>query len=202
MSQITEDELMIDFTDLPPIILASQSPRRKKILKAAGFTFKVVTADVEEKTLATASTTVQANAKMKSEAVAKDYPDHLIIAADTVVILDEKILEKPNDFDEAREMLRSLSGRGHEVMTAVYIIYNDLKINFMDTSKVHFKDLDEEKIGLYINKVSPLDKSGAYNIDEEGDLIIEKFEGEYENIMGLPLKSLIRYFQKLLKRGL
>ena len=199
MSQIYEDEAMIDFTDLPPIILASQSPRRKKILEEAGFTFKVVSADVEEETLTTASETVQANAKMKCEAVAQNYPDHLIIAADTVVSLNERILEKPDNLNEAKEMLKALSGRSHEVMTAVSLVYNDREIDFMDTSKVHFNDLNDEKISKYISKVTPLDKAGAYNIDEEGSLIIEKFEGEYQNIMGLPIRSLIRELKKIKK---
>lgn len=189
----------MDFSHLPPIILASKSPRRKKILEEAGLKFEIVSADVEEKTLDTASATVQANAKIKCEAVAKLHPDHLILAADTVVSLDENILEKPANLNEAEEMLKSLSGRSHEVMTAVSIICKGKEINFIGTSKVYFKDLDEDIISEYFSSVTPLDKAGAYNIDEYGELIIDKFEGEYENIMGLPIKGLILRLQDFLK---
>ena len=181
------------------IILASKSPRRKKILEEAGFCFEISSANVEEKTLVTASATVQANAKIKCEAVAKLNHDHLIIAADTVVSLDDKVLEKPANLNEAEEMLKVLSGRSHEVMTAVSISYKSRKIDFMDTCKVYFKELDENIISEYFSSVSPLDKAGAYNIDECGDLIIDKFEGEYENIMGLPIKDLLLRLQDFLK---
>ena len=199
MSQITEDKLMTEFNDLPPIILASKSPRRKKILEEAGLSFKIVSADVEEKTLKTASETVQSNAKLKCDAVAKGYPNHLIIAADTVVSLDDTILEKPETLDEAKQMLTKLSGRSHQVMTAVSIAYNEEKIDFMDTSSVHFKSLTDESITLYTERVNPFDKAGAYNIDESGEIIIERFKGEYENIMGLPISSVLRELKKIKK---
>ncbi|MCM8529810.1 MAG: Maf family protein [Lentisphaeraceae bacterium] len=188
---------MPDFSKLPPIILASQSPRRKKILEQAGVSFEVVIPNVEEKTLETASLTVSENAKLKANAVVKDHPNHLIIAADTVVSLDEKILEKPKDLDEAKQMLKLLSGRSHQVISVVSIRSRDRSVDFAEASNVNFKKLDDETIDVYFSKVNPLDKAGGYNIDEYKELIIEDFTGEYENIMGLPIHTLKENLKKI-----
>ncbi|MCM8536009.1 MAG: Maf family protein [Lentisphaeraceae bacterium] len=188
---------MSNFSNLPLIILASQSPRRKKILEQAGFSFKTVVPDTEEKTLATASETVSRNARIKANTVAKDYPDHLVIAADTVVSLDEKILEKPKDLNEAKQMLKQLSGRSHQVISAVSISLQSQNIDFSETSEVFFNDLTSKTIDTYFSKVDPLDKAGAYNIDEHKELIIDHFTGEYENIMGLPITILKENLKKI-----
>jgi septum formation protein len=183
--------------NIPPIILASQSPRRAKILKNAGLEFKVHVPQVQEQTLEGALETVTTNARLKAIAVAPQFPNHLVIAADTVVSHENHILEKPTCLENAHHMLASLSGQKHEVYTAVTFIYRNKECSFHDTTTVTFKQLNRDIIDEYFTICDPLDKAGAYNIDENGEMIIKKISGSYENVMGLPIGELKKMLKKI-----
>ena len=177
-----------------PIVLASQSPRRIELLRAAGYEFEVLPADVEElhdPALAPEQLTV-ANATAKAAASARLRPDALVIGADTLVYLDGHPLGKPRDLDEAAGMLRRLSGRAHEVCTGVALATEGggQVRSFCVVSHVIFKPITDETICSYYAKVNPLDKAGAYGIQEHGDMIVHHTEGSWSNIVGLPMEAL------------
>ncbi|MBO5941596.1 MAG: septum formation protein Maf [Kiritimatiellae bacterium] len=175
-------------------ILASKSPRRAKILSDIGWTFKVEPTESEEVSIPYApKRTVLANAALKLNACRKNNPDAEIIAADTIVWFNGRIYGKPKDIDEARAFLRQLSGKTHSVFTGVaYCASGGGSLETCVTeSLVKFKDLSDEIIERYVASVNPVDRAGAYDIDECGDLIVESYTGSYENIMGLPTEPLI-----------
>ena len=184
-------------TQLPQIILASKSPRRHQLLKQLNVDFQVFVPDVTELTQATAKETVISNAKLKAEAAALSFPNAIVIAADTVVAHETRILEKPEDMNAAMQMLSSLSGQKHEVHTAIAIIHNNELFEYNETSEVTFKKLNKEIIESYFTKCNPLDKAGAYNIDESGEMIIENISGDYENIMGLPTHKIASFLKNV-----
>ena len=161
-----------------------------------GYDFSIISPDVEESNYESAKKTVSENAKIKAEYVATQFPNSTVIAADTVVSLDDHILGKPKDMNEAIKMLQSLSGRQHEVLTGVSIRGPKISFDFVESSEVIFKELSEAKIQNYFSKCDPLDKAGAYNIDEYGDLIVQKICGSHTNIMGLPDKTLLETLKK------
>lgn len=172
------------------LILASSSPRRFEILARLGVPFTVVPADVEEHTgdEMGPGKMVLHNARLKAEAVAARFPDRVVLAADTTVFLDGRILNKPRDWEEAWEMLRILSGKTHTVFTG-FVIVGPQSPHFHEEgveSRVTFRELDDRTIRAYFEKVNPIDKAGAYGIQEGSDLIIERYEGSFTNIMGLP----------------
>ena len=183
-----------------PIVLASQSPRRVELLRAAGFDFEILPADVEElhdPALAPEQLTV-ANASAKAVATARLRPDALVIGADTLVYLDGHPLGKPRDLDEAAAMLRRLSGRAHEVCTGVALASEGgarVK-SFCVVSHVIFKPLTEDTIRDYYERVNPLDKAGAYAIQEHGHMIVHRTEGSWSNIVGLPMEALIEALRR------
>ena len=183
--------------NIKKFILASKSPRRKQILEKENIDFEVFVPNVTEVTQAGALETVEFNAELKAKSAAEIFPDRIVIAADTVVALDNKILEKPDSMEEAVLMLQNLSGRTHTVFTAVSIAANGKIYSFYDESRVKFKNLTLEIIEDYFKICDPLDKAGAYNIDENGEQIIEKIIGSYENIMGLPIVKLRKKLKKL-----
>lgn len=177
-----------------PLVLASQSPRRIELLLAAGYEFEILPADVEElhdPALTPEQLTV-ANATTKAAASARLRPDALVIGADTLVYLDGHPLGKPRDLDEAAEMLRRLSGRAHEVCTGVALAMagGERVRSFCVVSHVIFKPITDETIRSYYAKVNPLDKAGAYAIQEHGDMIVHHTEGSWSNIVGLPMEAL------------
>ena len=181
--------------NLPPIILASASPRRRELLRQAGVEFRVVSSDAPEihDDYLTARETAQLNAYRKARAVAKKFPDALVLGADTLVTLDTKLFGKPASLEEAYQMLELLQGRTHQVVTAICLLNlrsHQQKV-FTETTSVTFRPLDAVKIRRYLNKVNPLDKAGAYGIQEEGDLIVEKVSGSYSNVVGLPVEKLM-----------
>ena len=178
------------------IVLASSSPRRQKILTDNKILFEIIKPEVVEVVLNSAKETVLENAKLKANQVFSKNPDKIVIASDTVVSLEDKILGKPKNLDEAIKMLKMLSGKPHEVLTAVSIRSKNNSCDFHETSKVFFKDLIMKDIENYFKLCNPLDKAGSYNIDEHGGLIIEKIEGSYENIMGLPIGELKKNLKK------
>ena len=180
--------------NLPPLILASASPRRSELLRQLGVNFTVVPSaatEVHDDQL-TAREISQLNAYRKARAVAKKFPDALVLGADTLVYLGTTLFGKPADLQAAYRMLEQLSGRTHEVVTAICLLHlrtHRQKV-FYDSTAVTFRRLDEVQIRRYLGKVNPLDKAGAYGIQEEGDWLVETIAGSYTNVVGLPVEKL------------
>ncbi len=175
------------------LILASASPRRREILKNAGYKFEVITADADE-TLPPDISPEQAVkylAELKNSAVAQNN-DGIIVSADTVVAVDGKILGKPADEQDAENMLKMLSGRTHSVFTGVSVSLGNKKTVFCEKTDVTFFDLSEKEILDYIKTGEPMDKAGAYGIQGRGALLVEKINGDYFNVVGLPIARLSR----------
>lgn len=177
------------------LILASQSPRRQYLLKELGLDFKVVVTHAEEvwpDGLSPAEVAVfLANLKADEFETVRIPADTIIIAADTLVVLDDEILGKPSDYDEAVSMLQKLSGRKHEVITAVCLKSRERRLVFNVRSDVYFRDLTGEEIDFYIRNFQPFDKAGGYGVQEWiGYIGISRIEGSFFNIMGLPVKEL------------
>ncbi|MEO5570010.1 MAG: Maf family nucleotide pyrophosphatase [Bacteroidia bacterium] len=176
------------------ILLASKSPRREQLLKDAGIKFKIITKDVdesypehlrkEEVVLHLAVKKVEAFSELMNQEKV------IVITADTIVCLGEQIIGKPVDFDHAVKILKSLSGKMHEVFTGVCISSQKKKELFSVRSEVYFKSLSEDEIYFYLEHFKPYDKAGAYGIQDWIGLIgIEKINGSYHNVMGLPVKE-------------
>lgn len=177
----------------PELILASASPRRRELLAGLGVKFEVLAAEVTEHEAPDADprAMVRHNAALKAEWVARLRPRALVLGADTTVFVDGVVLNKPRDLAEARAMLRRLSGRPHAVYTglAVRRQADGLAVDEGVESQVTFKVLDEAVIDRYLARVNPLDKAGAYAIQEETGLIIAGWSGSYTNIVGLPVEE-------------
>ena len=179
---------------LPPVILASASPRRSQLLKEIKVEFTVVPADAEEVQPGhlTPHEIAQVNAYRKARVVAKRYPDSLIIAADTIVCLGSRIFGKPADGAEARKMLAQLQAKTHQVITGVCLV--QLRAHrqklFAVSTTVLFRSLTPAQIQEYLKLVHALDKAGAYAIQEHGEKIVEKINGSFSNVVGLPLERL------------
>jgi septum formation protein len=175
-------------------ILASGSPRRRELLAQLNARFRVVTADVEEwePDHADPVEQVEENARRKGMAVAVNHPHALVVAADTTVALGQRLFAKPKDHADAILMLTALSGRTHQVLTGVALFFSGKQHIFHESSSVEFRTLDPEAIDAYLERVHVLDKAGAYAIQEHGQLIIERYVGSFENIMGLPVQRLRR----------
>ncbi len=192
------DKLMKDYPY--QLILGSGSPRRQELLKSLGFSFTLKPINADESF--PANLTAQQIPLYLAEKKAKAFPDKLIdnqllITADTIVWCEGKVLNKPADFEEGKKMLSSLSGKMHEVFTAVCLKSANKQLSFYDTSKVYFKNLTNEEIEYYLNNFSPYDKAGGYGVqDWIGYIGIEKIEGSFYNVMGLPVKQL---YEELIK---
>jgi len=176
----------------PQIILASASPRREQLLREMGVRFAVIRPDGVEEMLGGAAPEVLAlqNAQRKARAVAGRHPDALVIGADTIVVLGGEIFGKPRDLDEAVAMLERLAGRQHVVLTGVCLIHRalDTELTFCESTRVWMRSLAREQIAAYLAKINPLDKAGAYAAQEHGETIIERIEGSFSNVMGLPVE--------------
>lgn len=184
------------FTQSYPIILASTSPRRSQILTDAGFNFTIQSKNVEE----VYHTSLHREqiplylAKIKAEPLIDNLNDQLLIAADTIVWLNDKVLGKPIDVQDAFEILSQLSANTHEVITGVYLYKNGVEKSFFDITKVTFRKLEAQEIRQYIALYQPMDKAGAYGIqDWIGLTVVQKLEGCYYNVMGLPMPMLYQY---------
>ena len=180
------------------VVLASASPRRKQILETAGFDVEVRVSDADE-TLPdgiSPAEAVERLALIKAEAVERTA-DEILIAADTIVVLDGSILGKPADENQAREMLCSLSGRTHFVYTGVCILKGEKRAVFHDCTKVEFYPLEESEIDEYIKSGEPMDKAGAYGIQGKGCAFVKGIEGDFFNVMGLPVAHLIRKMREI-----
>ena len=188
------------------IILASASPRRKEILENTNVKFKIMSSMIEELTLDNESPCqmVMRLAFEKGMDVASRQKSDLIISADTIVVLDDIILGKPKDEIQAREMIRSLSGRSHQVITGISLINLDNNKKIIDyvISNVKFKSLSEQDINDYIATKESLDKAGAYGIQGYGALLVDEIQGDYFNIVGLPISRLSDLLKKHFKINL
>lgn len=183
------------------VILASASPRRQELLKRLFDDFTVAPADIDESIPEDigAEFAPLFLAAEKADAISKDHPNDLIIAADTIVIADGKILGKPKDREEAKQMLRDLSGKTHKVITGCCIVKGNATATFGEESYVTFFELQEKEICDYVEKGLADGKAGAYGIQDYGALFVEKIEGDYYNIVGLPIARLNREIQLLLE---
>ena len=179
---------------LPRLILASGSPRRAEILTSVGWEFTRIVPDIDESELSGESPEdyVQRLAREKAEAVAAKNVKGVILAADTTVVIDDQIIGKPVDMDDARRMLRLLAGRRHEVLTGVAIIQDgETRIGLQRTG-VTFADLTEAEINFLAEMGDPLDKAGAYAVQAQAALFIQGIEGDYWNVVGLPIGLVYR----------
>jgi septum formation protein len=181
---------------VPRFVLASASPRRRQLLKKAGYEFEIVSPpddEVSHACLTIREVTVW-NATRKALRIAQALPDAVVLAADTLVTIDGHLLGKPADLGDAVRMLRHLSGRVHEVWTAVCIRHAASRRThgFHEISRVHFRELSDRAIREYLAKVNPLDKAGAYAAQGHGTEIIERIEGSYSNVIGLPMEETTR----------
>lgn len=181
------------------IILASASPRRQELLKYAVDNFEVRPADVEETVPENIppEETAEYLAVKKARSAMEKSPYDDIIAADTVVLLGDEIMGKPRDINHAREMLTRLSGKTHRVITGVCICSRGRSISFSETTHVTFYDLTEKEIEDYLQSLDPMDKAGAYGIQSEGCLLVKGIEGDFFNVVGLPVARLKRVLDKM-----
>ena len=171
------------------IILASASPRRKQLMKMAGLKFTVVPADIPEiipDGLPAEKESVYL-AGIKAGYILSENPDDLIVGADTTVICEGRVLGKPRDKAEAKEMLRFLSGKVHEVYTGVAIVSEEVNEAFTSVTKVEFYELTDEEIDWYVSTGEPMDKAGAYGAQGKASLFVKGIEGDFFNVVGLPL---------------
>ena len=175
------------------VVLASGSPRRRVLLEALGVALVVQTSHVDEvDDGAPPAELVEANAVRKRDAVAAQQTDAVVIAADTLVYLEDAVLSKPRDLDEARAMLRRLSGRTHRVVTGVAVCdtHGGQRAHGHETTEVTFRRLSETDIGVFVESVRPVDRAGAYTCEGPGSLLVAGFRGCYYNVLGLPLVRL------------
>ena len=176
------------------LILASGSPRRKELLETAGLTFRITVADITEVIPDGASPeeAVMSLAMQKAQAVAELNPDCVVLGSDTVVVNDGRILGKPADEADAKDMLRALSGKTHKVCTGVAIIGPEKTKNFCETTEVEFHELTEKEISDYVKTGEPMDKAGAYGIQGKGCVLVKRINGDYFNVVGLPVSKVYR----------
>ena len=176
------------------IILASASPRRKEILENTNIKFDIISSSIEELILGGESPCqmVLRLAFEKGIDIASKHKSDLVISADTIVVLDDNVLGKPKDEEEARQMISNLSGRTHQVITGISLINleNNKKIIDYVVSNVKFKKLSKDDINDYIKTKESLDKAGAYGIQGYGAILVEEIQGDYFNIVGLPISKL------------
>jgi septum formation protein len=183
--------------NFPPIILASKSPRRQELLTLMGLNFKVELKDVDESYPADLSPAEIAIYISEQKAKAFTANGEIVITADTIVALDGEILGKPEDRAHAQEMLKKLSGSKHEVFTGVTLVKGDQMFSFYDRTAVYCKPVAVEEIDFYIDNYKPFDKAGSYGVqDWWGIVVVQRIEGSYTNVMGLPTEKL---YNELLK---
>ncbi|MDB4878570.1 MAG: Septum formation protein Maf [Gemmatimonadetes bacterium] len=184
---------------IPRVILASQSPRRRELLSLIGIRHEVRPADVDERYLPGEDPAAHAErlARTKAATIADAEPEAVVIGSDTIVVVDGEVLGKPTDEAHAARMLRQLSGRSHVVMTAVAVRWRGTERAAVERVAVTFGLLDDERIGAYIATGEPMDKAGAYGIQGFGATIVERVEGDYFSVMGLPLFRLVQLMGEL-----
>ncbi|MBE6920494.1 MAG: septum formation inhibitor Maf [Ruminococcaceae bacterium] len=173
------------------LILASQSPRRKELLGLFGLPFVIRVADIDETMDKTASAydEVARVSREKAMAVERARGD-IVVAADTIVVCENKVLGKPHSQEEAMQMLRLLSGRDHQVMTGMTVLRDEKCLSCTQVTDIHFRELSQKEIAAYVATGEPMDKAGAYGIQGGAALFAEKMVGDYYNVMGLPVCKL------------
>lgn len=186
----------------PVLILASKSPRRRYLLEQAGLAFSVIPSDIDETAVSISSpeSYVRVLSEAKADNIAGKYPEKWVIGADTIVLKDGVILEKPRSRAEARVMLKKLSGEVHLVFTGYAICCKTKNRKFSETIKteVLFKNLTDEEIEWYIHTEEPFDKAGAYAIQGLGTFLVKSINGSYTNVVGLPVCEVVEF---LIKEG-
>jgi septum formation protein len=184
------------------IVLASQSPRRAEILAAVGWEFEAIAANIDETRFAAedAVSYVERLARSKAETIAKAFPDRLVIGADTVVVIDGEILGQPRDDDDARRMLRLLSGKWHDVLTGVALLRGGEPAQDLAdhaTTRVLFAQMSTAEIDWYVSTGEPKGKAGAYGIQGSAALFIKEIQGEYFNVVGLPVRLVFELSRRI-----
>ncbi len=182
------------------LILASNSPRRRELLAVAGVRFEVHAYETDEQRLdgEAAEHLVQRLSCLKARAAETHHPGKVILGADTVVVLDDRILGKPKSLDEAKRFLRDLSGRTHVVLTGVTLIDGRGHADtWLAASHVTFKTLTDKIIDEYVRLVNPLDKAGAYGIQSHGEMLVERVDGLMSNVIGLPVEEVVERLEKI-----
>ena len=181
------------------IILASGSPRRKELMELAGFNVTVSPTNADENIEydGNPAAFVAELSKIKG-AAAKVNRDELVLSADTIVCIDNQILGKPEDENDAKRMLKMLSGKVHFVYTGVTIRYNEKIVTFTEKTEVEFFELTDEIIDYYVATNEPFDKAGGYGIQGKGCILVRKINGDYSNVVGLPIARVYREIEKLM----
>ena len=180
------------------IVLASQSPRRRELLAAAGFEFDVAAADVPEVREAgePAARYVERLAREKAEAIAARYPDRPVLGADTEVVIDGDVLGKPADAAEAARMLRRLSGRTHQVLTGLALVWRGRVLTAVESTIVRLSALTDDELLEYVASGEPMDKAGGYAIQGRAARFIPRIEGSYSNVVGLPVATVLQILRQ------
>ncbi|MHB1068895.1 MAG: Maf family protein [Gemmatimonadaceae bacterium] len=181
------------------VILASASPRRRDLLDLIGIAHEVRPADIDETALPAEAPIPHAErlARAKAHALAEGHPDVVVIAADTIVVVDGDILGKPRDEAHAAQMLRRLAGREHTVYTAIAVARDSLTESAVEAVQVTFRALTDAEIAEYIATREPMDKAGAYGIQGYGATIVERVDGDYFSVMGLGLRRLVELLERV-----
>ncbi len=185
--------------ELPKLILASGSPRRSEILTSVGWEFTKHVADIDETEHEgeLPGDYVVRLAREKAEAVADRYPNDIVLGADTTVVINDQIIGKPLDLDDAKRMLSMLSGNWHEVLTGVAVVENGETRSGIQGTRVKFNKMSEGEITFLAENGDPLDKAGAYAVQAQAALFIEGIEGDYWNVVGLPISLVYSLVKKL-----
>ena len=180
------------------LILASQSPRRKELLGLFRIPFSVRVADIDETMNPSAApySEVARVSRLKALAIPRE-PDDVVVAADTIVVCEGNVLGKPHSEDEAKEMLRLLSGRDHQVMTGMTVLRGDSAAVVTEVTDLHFRELTDKEIDAYVATGEPMDKAGSYGIQGGAALFCQRMEGDYYNVMGLPVCRLTQILKEL-----
>lgn len=180
-------------TSPAPLILASQSPRRRELLSQAGYTFTVQPADIDEtrREGEAPDAYVKRLALEKAQAIHALRPEAIVIGSDTTVVLEGAVLNKPQDLDDARRMLQSLAGRAHEVHTGVAVVAGSSARSHVETTRVFFSDIPAADLEFYLTTGDSLDKAGAYGIQGYAARWITRIEGDFFNVMGLPIAATV-----------
>jgi nucleoside triphosphate pyrophosphatase len=186
-----------------PLILASASPRRRDLLRERGVSFEVLPAHSEETIEATPEATVIGNARRKAVAIAAQRPDAIVVGVDTEVWFAGKVFGKPVDMDDALRMLRELNGRTHEVYSGVCLAWDAgaSERTFVEVTHVHFHQRSDDELRSYLERIGPLDKAGAYAAQDDQGEMIERVEGSYSNVIGLPMEALERVMEEIRSGG-
>jgi septum formation protein len=188
----------IDSPTPPPLVLASQSPRRAELLGRLALPFETLPADIDESYLSgeTPSQHAERLSREKAQKIAAERPEALVIGSDTIVVIDGEVLGKPRDQEHAVQMLTRLSGREHEVCTGVAIAHGNRVETGLARVKVRFRELDERTWMEYVATGEPMDKAGAYGIQGFGSAVVESIDGDYFAVMGLPVVLMLELIER------